>query len=70
MNNVVARNRGCYTEAHPAEDEATRAMICKTITALLSEPGITVESVSEFLQIVVIKNHLIYSPSKTAIKYI
>jgi hypothetical protein len=23
--NVMARNRNCYTEAHPAEDEATRA---------------------------------------------
>jgi hypothetical protein len=38
---VMARNRGCYTKAHPAEDEATRAMICKTISALLSEPGIS-----------------------------
>ena len=39
--NVMARNRGCYTEALPAKDEQDRVMICKTIPALLSEPGIS-----------------------------
>jgi len=39
--NVMARNRGCYTEARPSEDEELRAMICRNIPALLSEPGIT-----------------------------
>jgi hypothetical protein len=39
--NIMARNRNCYTEAHPSEDEATRAMICKSIPALLSQPGTT-----------------------------
>jgi hypothetical protein len=39
--NVMARNRGCYTEAHPSNEEATRAMICRSIPALLSEPGIS-----------------------------
>jgi hypothetical protein len=39
--NVMARNRGCYAEAHPSDDEATRAMICRNIPALLSEPGIS-----------------------------
>jgi hypothetical protein len=38
--NVMARNRGCYTEAHPSED-ATRAIICRSIPALLSETGIS-----------------------------
>ena len=39
--NIMARNRGCYTEAVPAKDEQDRVMICKTIPALLSEPGIS-----------------------------
>ena len=38
--NIMARNRGCYTEAVPAKDEQDR-VICKTIPALLSEPGIS-----------------------------
>jgi hypothetical protein len=39
--NVMARNRGCYAEARPAEGEAAKAMICRTIPGLLSEPSIS-----------------------------
>jgi hypothetical protein len=39
--NDMARNRGCYTEAQSSKDEEVRAMICRNIPALLSEPGIT-----------------------------
>jgi len=36
---MLARNRGCYREAKPYENEAVRVMVCKNIPAQLSDPA-------------------------------